>query len=35
MTHGRFPWSVMKAYDINAAGQNHGLLLATRGWAVS
>ena len=31
----RFPWSVMKTYDINTAGQNHGLLLATWGWAVS
>jgi Conserved hypothetical protein 95 len=31
----RFPWSAMKVYDINAAGQNHGLLLAAWGWAVS
>ena len=31
----RFPWSAMKVYDINAAGQNHGLLLATWGWAVA
>jgi predicted RNA methylase len=31
----RFPWSAMKVYDINAPGQNHGLLLATWGWAVA
>ena len=31
----RFPWSKMKVYDINPAGQNHGLLLATWGWAVT
>jgi hypothetical protein len=31
----RFPWSAMKVYDINAAGQNHGLLLATWGWAAA
>ena len=29
----RFPWSAVKAYDINAPGQNHGLLLATWDWA--
>lgn len=29
----RFPWSAVKVYDINAPGQNHGLLLATWGWA--
>jgi hypothetical protein len=29
----RFPWSVLKVYDVNAHGQNHGLLLATWGWA--
>jgi predicted RNA methylase len=29
----RFPWSAAKVYDLNAAGQNHGLLLATHGWA--
>jgi 16S rRNA G966 N2-methylase RsmD len=28
----RFPWSAMKVYDLNAPGQNHGLLLATHGW---
>ena len=25
-------WSELRVYDINAAGRNHGLLLATRGW---
>jgi predicted RNA methylase len=30
----RFPWSAMKVYDINAPGQNPGLLLATWGWVV-
>jgi len=29
----RFPWSALKVYDVNAPGQNHGLLLATWGWA--
>jgi len=29
----RFPWSAVTLYDINAPGQNAGLLLATRGWA--
>jgi len=28
----RFPWSALKVYDVNAPGQNHGLLLATHGW---
>jgi hypothetical protein len=30
----QLPWSAMTVYDINAPGQNHGLLLATWGWAV-
>ena len=25
-------WSELRVYDINAAGRNHGLLLATRRW---
>jgi hypothetical protein len=29
---GRFDWSALHIYDFNAAGQNHGVLLATRGW---
>jgi tRNA G10 N-methylase Trm11 len=28
----RFDWSKLRNYDFNAPGQNHGLLLATRGW---
>lgn len=28
----RFEWSKLKIYDINAPGQNHGLLLGTLGW---
>ena len=31
----RFPWSATTVYDINAAGQNHGLLLATWGWTAT
>ena len=31
----RFPWSALKAYDINESGYNHGLLLATWGWTPS
>jgi hypothetical protein len=31
----RFPWSAMRVYDINAPGQNHGLFLATWGWAAA
>jgi hypothetical protein len=29
----RFDWSVVKIYDIDAPGRNHGVLLGTRGWA--
>jgi predicted RNA methylase len=29
----RFPWSAATVYDLNAPGQNHGLLLGTHGWA--
>ena len=28
----RFDWSALRIYDFNPPGQNHGLLLATRGW---
>ena len=28
----RFDWWALKNYDFNIPGQNHGLLLATRGW---
>lgn len=27
-----FDWSALKIYDLNAPGQNHGVLLATVGW---
>jgi hypothetical protein len=29
----RFSWFATKIYDLNTAGQNHGLLLAAHGWA--
>jgi 16S rRNA G966 N2-methylase RsmD len=29
----RFSWSATNAYQLNAPGQNHGLLLAAYGWA--
>jgi hypothetical protein len=29
----RFPWFATMIYDLNAPGQNAGLLLATHGWA--
>lgn len=28
----RFDWCTTRVYDLNAAGQNHGILLGTRGW---
>jgi hypothetical protein len=28
----RFDWSKLRTYELNAPGQNHGILLATRGW---
>jgi len=28
----RFQWSALRIYRLNAAGQNHGILLGTRGW---
>jgi len=31
---GRFQWSALKVYDIDAPARNHGLLLGTRGWSV-
>jgi 16S rRNA G966 N2-methylase RsmD len=31
----QLPWSAMTVYGINAPGQNHGLLLATSGWAAT
>jgi hypothetical protein len=29
----RFDWSNLRMYDLNKPGQNHGILLATRGWS--
>jgi hypothetical protein len=31
----RFDWSDLKIYDLNAPGQNHGVLLGTAGWSPS
>jgi 16S rRNA G966 N2-methylase RsmD len=28
----RFDWSALRVYGLNAPGENHGLLLGTRGW---
>ena len=28
----RFEWSSLRVYELNAPGQNHGILLGTRGW---
>jgi hypothetical protein len=28
----RFDWSAMRVYGLNAAGENHGILLGARGW---
>jgi hypothetical protein len=28
----RFDWSAMNVYSLNVSGQNHGILLGTRGW---
>ena len=30
---GRFDWSTLRIYDLNMPGQNHGILLGTKGWA--
>jgi hypothetical protein len=29
----RFDWSTLRIYELNVAGQNHGILLGTKGWA--
>ena len=29
----RFDWSARRIYGLNAPGENHGVLLGTRGWA--
>lgn len=31
----RFEWSSLRVYDLNTPGQNHGILLGTRGWTPS
>jgi len=28
----RFDWSTRRIYGLNAPGENHGILLGTRGW---
>ena len=28
----QFDWSALRIYDLNAPGQNHGILLGTNGW---
>jgi hypothetical protein len=29
----RFDWSTVRTYELNARGQNHGILVGTMGWA--
>ncbi len=29
----RFDWSTVRIYELNVRGQNHGILLGTKGWA--
>jgi hypothetical protein len=29
----RFDWSIVKIYDVDPPGRNHGVLLGTRGWS--
>jgi hypothetical protein len=29
----RFDWSTLRIYELNMPGQNHGILLGTKGWA--
>jgi hypothetical protein len=31
----RFDWSALRIYDFNAPGENHGVVLATKGWVPS
>ena len=28
----RFDWSTLRIYELNMPGQNHGILLGTKGW---
>jgi hypothetical protein len=29
---GRFEWSALRIYNLNAPGENHGVVLGTSGW---
>jgi hypothetical protein len=29
----RFDWSALRVYDLNEPGENHGILIGTRGWS--
>jgi hypothetical protein len=31
----RFEWSGLRVYELNTPGQNHGILLGSRGWTPS
>lgn len=31
-TTARFDWSALRIYNLNSPGQNHGILLGTKGW---
>ena len=31
----RFEWSALRIYGLNSPGENHGVLLGTRGWRPS
>src|SRR5262249_12978021 len=31
----RFDWSTMRVYSLNKPGENHGILIGTKGWAPS
>jgi hypothetical protein len=33
LVRSRCDWSSQRRYHLNEAGQNHGVLLGTRGWA--
>jgi hypothetical protein len=30
--HANLDWSMLKIYDLNVGGRNHGILLGTKGW---
>jgi hypothetical protein len=29
----RFDWSALRVYDLDEPGENHGILIGTRGWS--